>query len=139
MPRSSTSCHGLDFETTPIIALENRRIQFEREGRDIVNFAGGQADVPTPENIVEAAVKALRDGYTRYTEDAGLLELREALCEKLARENALHYYPEDVDNFCRLLRQELDQEVDVISETVAEIPRTDRQKKSLVVSHIDSP
>jgi len=47
------------------------------------------------------------------------------------------YHPEDVENFCRLLDQELEGEIEVRQETVAEIPRTDRQKKSLVVSRIE--
>jgi phenylacetate-CoA ligase len=50
-----------------------------------------------------------------------------------------HYHPEDVENFCRLLDQELHGEVRVSHETVAEIPRTDRQKKSLVVSLVEPP
>lgn len=96
MPRLEVSRRGRDMECTPIIALENRRMQLGREGRDIVNFAGGEMDLPTPGPIVEAGVEALRAGYTRYTEDAGLIELREALCRKLARENGLDCSPEDV-------------------------------------------
>ncbi len=92
----AVSHRGGNFEASPIIVLENRRFHLEREGRDVVNFSGGEADLPTPQGIVQAGVRALQEGYTRYTEDAGLPELREALCRKMARENGLRYSPDEV-------------------------------------------
>ncbi len=55
------------------------------EGRDIINLGIGQPDFPTPEHIVEAAVKALRDGHHGYTAATGIPALREAVCADLAR------------------------------------------------------
>ena len=56
-----------------------RAAQLEREGKEIINLGIGQPDFKTPEHIVEAAVKALRDGHHGYTPANGVLELREAL------------------------------------------------------------
>jgi len=57
----------------------------------------GQPDFPTPEHIVEATVKAVRDGHTRYTATAGLLSLRELLADKLVRVNGIHAAPSQIN------------------------------------------
>jgi len=57
----------------------------------------GQPDFPTPEHIVEATVKAVRDGHTRYTATAGLLSLRERLADKLLRVNGIHAAPSQIN------------------------------------------
>lgn len=56
-----------------------------KEGKDVVSFGIGQPDYPTPKHIREAAKKALDEGFTGYTETAGIVELREAVSEYLAR------------------------------------------------------
>jgi len=56
-----------------------------REGKDVVSFGIGQPDFPTPKHIREAAKKALDEGFTGYTETAGIVELREAISEYLSR------------------------------------------------------
>lgn len=56
----------------------------------------GEPDFPTPEHIVEAAVRALRDGHTRYSPNAGIPELREALTEKLRDVNGLVAHPDEL-------------------------------------------
>jgi aspartate/methionine/tyrosine aminotransferase len=60
-----------------------RAKQLEAQGRDIINLGIGQPDFQTPEHVVEAAVKALRDGHHGYTPANGILELREAVAEDL--------------------------------------------------------
>ncbi|GAB4373676.1 MAG: pyridoxal phosphate-dependent aminotransferase [Kiloniellaceae bacterium] len=60
-----------------------RAKQLEAQGRDIINLGIGQPDFQTPDHIVEAAVKALRDGHHGYTPANGILELREAVAEDL--------------------------------------------------------
>ncbi|MCB1509783.1 MAG: pyridoxal phosphate-dependent aminotransferase [Hyphomicrobiaceae bacterium] len=62
-----------------------RAAQLESEGRDIINLGIGQPDFKTPEHIVEAAIKALRDGHHGYTPAQGILPLREAVCRDLAK------------------------------------------------------
>src|SRR3954453_24203712 len=53
-----------------------------REGADVVDFGAGEPDFPTPQNIKEAAVKAIEANFTKYTNAGGTPELREAICER---------------------------------------------------------
>jgi len=68
----------------------------KREGIDVISFAQGEPDFDTPKNIKAAAVKALEEGFTKYTDVPGILPLRKAVCEKLKRENGLEYEPSAV-------------------------------------------
>jgi len=61
----------------------------------IINVGSGTPSFPTPEHVIAAAHRALDDGYTAYTPWLGYLDLREAIAEKLLRDNALHYNPQD--------------------------------------------
>lgn len=82
----------------PSFTLEmiTRAAELRSQGIDIVNFGAGEPDFNTPENIRQAAKRALDEGFTKYTAGAGMLELREAVCQKLKRENALEIYPSQV-------------------------------------------
>jgi aspartate aminotransferase len=64
------------------------------QGREIINFGAGEPDFDTPEHIKEALRKALDEGFIYYTPAAGIPELREAVAEKLERENKISYDPE---------------------------------------------
>lgn len=55
---------------------------------DVVNLSVGEPDFDTPKHILDAAVDAMKTGYTHYTPNAGLMDLREAIAEKLGKENA---------------------------------------------------
>ena len=68
----------------------------EAEGRDVVHLEIGEPDFATPANIIEAAKRALDDGYTHYGPSAGLLELREAIAEDVARTRGIPINPEQV-------------------------------------------
>jgi len=70
------------------------------QGKDVISFAAGEPDFRTPEPICEAAIQAIRDGFTRYTPSAGIAPLREAIAAKLERENALTVSPADVVVSC---------------------------------------
>ena len=67
-----------------------------RQGRDIINLGIGQPDFKTPPHIVEAAVKALRDGHHGYTPSPGIPALREAVCRDLARYRGVEVSPERI-------------------------------------------
>jgi len=75
-------------------AVLARATQLQRQGRDIINLGIGQPDFQTPAHIVEAAVKALREGHHGYTPANGLLALREAVAVDLARRFAVDVSPE---------------------------------------------
>lgn len=68
----------------------------ERQGRDIVHLEIGEPDFDTPQNIKEAAVKALNEGYTHYVSAAGILELREAVAEHISESRGVDVDPDEV-------------------------------------------
>ncbi|MEL7469028.1 MAG: pyridoxal phosphate-dependent aminotransferase [Pseudomonadota bacterium] len=74
-----------------------RAAELERQGRDIINLGIGQPDFRTPEHIVEAGVKALRDGHHGYTPSQGILPLREAVAADIAARRGVAVSP---DNIC---------------------------------------
>ena len=71
------------------LAISARAKALQQEGRDICSMSAGEPDFNTPDFIVEAAVKALKDGVTRYGPAAGDPELREAIASKLTRHNGI--------------------------------------------------
>ncbi|HEX4179812.1 MAG TPA: pyridoxal phosphate-dependent aminotransferase [Caulobacteraceae bacterium] len=71
--------------------------ELARQGRDIISLSVGEPDFDTPDNIKEAAIKAIRDGKTKYTDVDGIPELKQAICAKFARENGLAYKTSQVN------------------------------------------
>ncbi len=78
------------------IEVSGIRKLFESAGPGSINLGLGQPDFDTPDHIKEAAIQAIRDGKTGYTNNTGIIELREAICEKFRRENRLSYTPDQV-------------------------------------------
>ncbi|MDH7593220.1 MAG: pyridoxal phosphate-dependent aminotransferase [Methanomicrobiales archaeon] len=78
------------------IEISGIRKLFEAAGKDSINLGLGQPDFDTPPHIKEAAIEAIREGKTGYTSNAGIEELRAAICEKMRRENQLSYQPDQV-------------------------------------------
>ncbi|MCM8785625.1 MAG: pyridoxal phosphate-dependent aminotransferase [Candidatus Omnitrophica bacterium] len=78
------------------MALNRKAKDMKSNGLDVINLTVGEPDFQTPEEIIDYAYKAMKDGYTKYTEEKGLKELREAICEKIEKENKLKYEPEDI-------------------------------------------
>ncbi len=66
------------------------------EGVDVVTLTAGEPDFPTPFHIKEAAKKAIEENKTKYTQNAGIPELREAIAEKFAKDNNLHFDPAQI-------------------------------------------
>ena len=77
-------------------AVLARATELQRQGKDIINLGIGQPDFATPPNIVEAAIKALRDGHHGYTPATGILPLREAVAGDLHRRFGVSVNPERV-------------------------------------------
>ena len=73
-----------------------RAAELQRRGKDIVNLGIGQPDFRTPEHIVEAAIKALRDGHHGYTPAQGILPLRVAVAKDLLRRHGVEISPDDI-------------------------------------------
>lgn len=78
------------------LAIDAKAKEMKQQGMDVVSFGAGEPDFDTPEYIRDAAKYALDHGMTRYTPAAGTLSLRQAICDKLERENGLHYTPAQI-------------------------------------------
>lgn len=81
---------------SPTLAIEEKVKAMQADGVDVIGFGAGQPDFDTPEHIKEAAIKAIRDGFTKYTPASGIKELKEAVCSKLLKDNALEYTPANI-------------------------------------------
>jgi aspartate aminotransferase len=81
---------------SPTLALAARARALRAEGIDVLSFTAGEPDFDTPERVKEAAVRALREGLTKYTDTGGVPELKSAICAKLRRDNGLDYEPAEV-------------------------------------------
>lgn len=66
------------------------------DGIDIIGFGAGEPDFDTPEHIKAAAIKAINDGFTKYTPASGTLELKQAICNKFKKDNGLDYKPANI-------------------------------------------
>ena len=86
----------LQMAESATIKMSQLARDLRAQGRDIINLSLGEPDFDTPEHIKEAAMQALRDGYTKYTPVPGLPELRQAISEKFLRDNELHYGPDEI-------------------------------------------
>lgn len=84
----------LGTETAFEVLVKARAL--EAQGRSVVHLEVGEPDFPTPENIVEAGIRALRDGKTKYTPSAGIPELREAIANEVSRTRGVPIHPDQV-------------------------------------------
>ena len=66
------------------------------QGIDVVGFGAGEPDFPTPDNIKEACIRALRENKTKYTASSGIMELKQAVCYRMKEDCGLDYKPENV-------------------------------------------
>jgi len=78
------------------LAVTAKAKALKAQGVDVVGFGAGEPDFDTPENIKEAAKRAIDEGFTKYTPSAGIPELRKAVCDKFKSDNGLDYAPEQV-------------------------------------------
>lgn len=87
---------ALEIKSSVTLEIDAKAKKMKAEGCDVVGFGAGEPDFNTPDIIVEAAKKALDNHYTRYTPVMGILELRQAICQKLQRDNGLTYNPNQI-------------------------------------------
>jgi aspartate aminotransferase len=81
---------------SPTVAISAQARALKAEGVDVIALSAGEPDFDTPDNIKDAAIKAIRDGVTKYTDPDGTPELKKAICAKFKRENGLDYKPSQV-------------------------------------------
>jgi aspartate aminotransferase len=82
------------------LAIDSKAKAMKAAGEDVVGFGAGEPDFDTPEHIKKAAADALAAGFTKYTPSSGIPELRQAIADKLKRENGLTYKPSQVIVSC---------------------------------------
>jgi aspartate aminotransferase len=95
MSLESPALRRVKPSSTMAVAAKARALA--REGRSIIALAAGEPDFDTPENVKEAAIRAIREGKTKYTDADGMPELKEAVVAKFARENGLSYKTSQVN------------------------------------------
>ena len=81
---------------SPTLAITSRVLELKRAGVDVIGLGAGEPDFDTPEFVKEAAIRAIRDGQTKYTNVDGTAELKEAIVAKFARDNNLTYTPQQI-------------------------------------------
>jgi aspartate aminotransferase len=79
------------------IAVSAKARELIRQGRDVISLGAGEPDFDTPDTIKAAAIKAIQDGKTKYTDVDGIPELKAAICAKFERENGLTYKPSQIN------------------------------------------
>src|SRR5689334_8380615 len=82
------------------LVIDSKAKQMKADGLDVVGFGAGEPDFDTPQPIKDAAIKALNEGFTKYTPSSGIPELRQAIADKFKRENGLSYKPTQVIVSC---------------------------------------
>lgn len=78
------------------LAITAKAKELRAQGMDVVGFGAGEPDFRTPQNICDAAIKAINDGFTKYTPASGIIELKEAVCKKFKEFNNLEYSTDQI-------------------------------------------
>ncbi len=88
------------IKPSPTIAINTLSQELKARGRDVIGLAAGEPDFDTPQNVKDAAARAMAEGKTKYVAPAGIPELREAICDKLRDDNELEYTPAHIHVGC---------------------------------------
>ena len=88
------------IQPSPTISITAKAKKLKQEGKKIIDFSAGEPDFDTPDNIKEAAIKAIQDGQTKYTPVNGTKELIEAIIKKFKRENDLVFESDEITVGC---------------------------------------
>ncbi len=94
MPKLSEKILNLpESETLRISAIAKN---MKAQGVDVISLSAGEPDFPTPEHIKEAAIQAIKENFTKYTQNQGIPELINAIIEKFRRDNNIEYKPSEI-------------------------------------------
>lgn len=88
------------IQPSPTLVIDAKAKALKAQGVDVIGFGAGEPDFDTPENIREAAKRAIDEGFTRYTPVGGTDELKDAIIAKLRRDNGLEYAREEISVAC---------------------------------------
>ena len=124
--------------------------ELRAKGIDVVDLSVGEPDFNTPEHIKEAAKKAIDENWSHYTPVPGYLELREAICRKLQRDNGFAYTPQQIvvstgakQSIANVMLSILDDDDEIIIPTpywvsYSEIARFGRGKVVFIHTHMET-
>ncbi|KNY26060.1 pyridoxal phosphate-dependent aminotransferase [Pseudobacteroides cellulosolvens] len=90
------STKALSISPSSTLAIDAKAKKMKADGIDVIGFGAGEPDFDTPNHIKEAAIKAINDGFTKYTPASGTLELKQAVCKKFEKDNGLIYTPSNI-------------------------------------------
>src|SRR3989338_6527201 len=90
----------MNIAPSATLAIDAKAKQMKKDGKDVVIFGAGEPDFNTPENIKNAAIKAIQNNFIRYTPVGGIPELKQAISSKLKRENNLAYDASEIVVSC---------------------------------------
>ena len=85
-----------NIKPSPTLAVTNRAAELRAAGKDIIGLGAGEPDFDTPKHIKDAAIKALENGFTKYTAVDGTPSLKKAIIDKFKRDNGLSYEPNQI-------------------------------------------
>ena len=94
MEKVSERLSRMSFSQT--FVMSNKVREMKAKGIDVISLTLGEPDFDVPDNIKKAAFKAIDDNFSHYSPVPGFLDLREAICEKLKRDNNLDYHPTQI-------------------------------------------
>jgi len=84
------------IKPSPTLAVDARAKALKAEGKDVIGLGAGEPDFDTPEHVKDAAIRAIRDGFTKYTAVDGTPSLKQAIIAKFRRDNQLDYTPDQI-------------------------------------------
>lgn len=87
---------AMNISASVTLAITAKANKMKSQGIDVVSFGAGEPDFNTPEHIQEAAINAIRKGFTKYTAASGIQELKEGICAKLKKDNGIEYNPSQI-------------------------------------------
>ena len=85
-----------NVQESQTLQITGKAKKMQGEGFDVVSLSAGEPDFPTPDFVCAAAIKAINEGFTKYTINTGILELRKAIADKFLRDNQLTYKPDEI-------------------------------------------
>ncbi|MCB1850958.1 MAG: pyridoxal phosphate-dependent aminotransferase [Gammaproteobacteria bacterium] len=90
------SARVLSVKPSPTLAITARAAEMRAAGKDVIGLGAGEPDFDTPDHIKEAAISAIRDGFTKYTAVDGTPGLKQAIIDKFQRDNGFDYQPDQI-------------------------------------------
>ena len=88
------------IQPSATLEMTAKAAELRLKGVDVLNLSVGEPDFNTPQNIIDAAKNAIDSGHTKYTPGSGILPLKQAVCNKLLRDNNLEYTPDEIIISC---------------------------------------